>query len=245
MAEDSDENSGKVSEDRLNSHNDDVDADEGSGSKKSSSFDIKKFFKTKNSDEGPVVEGTTEDPVTEEPESKDPQKPEITEKKESPDEHHDLSFTKGFTGHAIFGDLKSHKSLILQALATLVGAVMIVYGMFLFIIPTVKVADNVMFGDESAFAVLLILLGVIVIILAFAKRLFGGTFIHNIHKEIEAAEKKINPDTAESQVNDSKSDSKSNNATSESDTKVKDASTSSSDAKNNNDKNNKDIRSED
>ncbi len=50
MAEDSDENSGKVSEDRLNSHNDDVDADEGSGSKKSSSFDIKKFFKTKNSD---------------------------------------------------------------------------------------------------------------------------------------------------------------------------------------------------
>lgn len=244
MAEDSDENSGKVSEDRLNSHNDDVDADEISGSKKSSSFDIKKFFKTKNSD-GPVVESTTEDPVTEEPESKEPQKPETTEKKESTDEHHDLSFTKGFTGHAIFGDLKSHKSLILQALATLLGAVMIVYGMFLFLSPTVKVADNVMFGDESAFAVLLILLGVIVIILAFAKRLFGGTFLHNIHKEIEAAEKKINPDTAESQGKDSKSDSKSNNATSESDTRVKDASTSSSDAKNNNDKNNKDIRSED
>jgi len=91
LAEDSDENSGKVSEDRLNSHNDDVDADEGSDSKKSSSFDIKKFFKTKNSDEESVVEDTTEDPVMEELESKNPQKPETTEKKESTDEHHDLS----------------------------------------------------------------------------------------------------------------------------------------------------------
>ena len=245
MAEDSDENSGKVSGDRLNSHNDDVDAEEVSGSKKSSSFDIKKFFKTKNSDEGPVVEGTTEDTVTEEPESKDPQKPEIAEKKESTDEHHDLSFTQGFTGHAIFGDLKSHKALILQALATLVGAVMIIYGTFLFISPTVKVADNVIFGDESAFAVLLILLGVIVIISAFAKRLFGGTFLHTIHNEIEAAEKKISPDKAESQGEDSKSDSKPDNTSSGSDTKVKDTSTSSSDAKDNNDKNNKDIRSED
>lgn len=244
MAEDSDENSGKVSEDRLNSHNE-VDTNEGSDSKKSSSFDIKKFFKTKNSDEEPVVEGTTEDPVTEESESKGPQKPEITEKNESTDEHHDLSFTQGFTGHAIFGDLKSHKSLILQAMATLLGAVMMVYGMFLFLSPTIKVADNVMFGDESAFAVLLILLGVIVIISAFAKRLFGGTFLHNIHKEIEAAEKKINPDKGESQGKDSKSDSKSDNTRSGSDTKVKDTSTSSSDAKNNNDKNNKDIRSED
>lgn len=237
MAEDSDENSGKVS-DRSNSHKDNT--DEGSGSNKSSSFDIKKFFKTKTLDEESVVEGSTEDPVTEEPESKTSQKPKINEK-ESADEHHDLSFTQGFTGHAIFGDLKPHKALIIQALATLVGAVMMLYGTFLFLSPTVKVADNVMFGDASAFAVLLVLLGVIVIVSAFAKRLFGGTFLHNIHKEIEAAEKKISPDKGEIQGKDSKSD----NTGSGSDKKVKDSSNSSSDAKDNNDKNNKDIRSED
>ncbi|KAF5086539.1 hypothetical protein [Methanobacterium aggregans] len=239
MAEDSDENSEKVSEDsdKLKSQKENIDASEGSDSK-GSSFGIKKFFKTQNLND----EEGKKDPERKTA-SEVPQKPETTEKPESSGEHHDhdLSFTQAFTGHAIFEDLKSHKTLIIRALSTLLGALLIVYGMFLFLSPTIKVADNVMFGDESAFAVLLILLGIIVIISSFAKRLFGGTFFHTIHKEIEAAEKKVVNDKTEDKGKDSKSD----NSSVGSDAHVHDPSSSTDDIKDNNDKNNKDIRSED
>jgi hypothetical protein len=53
---------------------------------------------------------------------------------------------------------------------------------------TIRVADNVIFGERAVISAFLILVGVLIIASIFASRLLEGSFLKSIHSELEVAE---------------------------------------------------------
>lgn len=120
------------------------------------------------------------------PANKDP------EDKSKKEEH---SFHIGnIFGHKAFDKLKSKKDKIVKYGALLIGVFLIIYGLVLISSSVTRVADNVIFGEKAMWSTFLILLGVLVILAAFAKTILNKTFLNKIHTQLEVAEGRTGSD---------------------------------------------------
>ena len=87
-----------------------------------------------------------------------------------------------------FSILKSNKERIMKAAALTGGAVFIIYGLITITSSVTQVADNVIFGEKAMFGAFSMLVGVLIIVAAFAQKLVSGTFLKKIHSELEVIE---------------------------------------------------------
>lgn len=86
--------------------------------------------------------------------------------------------------------LKTKKNEIIKIIATLVGIILIVFGLITSLGAVIQVSSNVIFGERAMFSAFLILLGFLILAAVFARRLLEVTFLKNIHNELEIAEGK-------------------------------------------------------
>jgi hypothetical protein len=87
-----------------------------------------------------------------------------------------------------FRNLISKKTLIMEVAATVIGAALIIYGVINSFVSVDKVADNVVFGERAMISVFFILIGVLLMAAAFARKLLSTSFLNKIHSELEVAE---------------------------------------------------------
>jgi hypothetical protein len=104
-------------------------------------------------------------------------------------------------------DLSSmkNKDKIFKGAALIIGGLLILYGLVIISASVTKVADNVIFGEEATLAAFLMLLGVLIIVAAFAQRIWDKTFLKKLPSELDVNEKEsnINPKKVEDE-NDNK-----------------------------------------
>lgn len=112
----------------------------------------------------------------------------------------------GIFSHKTIESLKSKKDKILRYGALLIGILLIIYGLVLITGSVTRVADNVIFGEKAMLSTFLILLGVLIIVAAYAKTILNKTFLNKIHNQLEVAEgrNKSDKDSKKEDVNDNK-----------------------------------------
>jgi hypothetical protein len=101
-----------------------------------------------------------------------------------------------------FVSLKTKKDKIIKVAAILIGGMLILYGFVLITASVTKVADNVIFGEKAMLSTFLILLGVLIIVAAYAQRILNRTFLNKIHTELEVAEGRSESDDGSKKVED-------------------------------------------
>lgn len=97
-------------------------------------------------------------------------------------------------GHKAVDKLKAKKDKFVKYGALLIGVLLIIYGIVLISQSVIKVADNVIFGEKAMYSTFLILLGVLIILAAFAKTILNKTFLNKIHTQLEVAEGRTGSD---------------------------------------------------
>ncbi len=102
-------------------------------------------------------------------------------------EDHAFHFTD-LIGQDSLKSLKTRKDRIIKGTAIFIGGLLILYGLILISASVTRVADNVIFGEKAMLSTFLILLGVLIIVAAYAQRILNRTFLNKIHTELEVAE---------------------------------------------------------
>ena len=125
-----------------------------------------------------------------------------TSQKNVKSEDHDFNITDILSGHDSINSLKNKKDKIIKATAILFGGFLIVYGLILISASVTKVADNVIFGEGATLSAFLILLGILIIVAAFAQSILNKTFLNKIHTELEVAEGRSESDDGSKKVKD-------------------------------------------
>ena len=103
-------------------------------------------------------------------------------------EAHDFHFSQELMKFNFYRKLQSDKEQVLQISGGIVGAIFIIAGILYLLGSTIRVADNVIFGERAVISAFLILVGVLIIAGIFASRLVEGSFLKSIHSELEVAE---------------------------------------------------------
>ena len=137
--------------------------------------------------------------------NKSPYNPEKSKKETS--EMHDKSEDQEIHFSGIFGEkfistLKTNKDKIIKGSAILVGGFLILYGLVLISASTQKVASNVIFGEDATLDAFLILVGVLIVVAAFAQTIMEKTALKKINSELEVAEGRSESDDSSKKVKD-------------------------------------------
>ncbi len=103
-------------------------------------------------------------------------------------ESHEFHFSQELMKFKFYRKLKSNKEQVIQISGGLIGAIFIIAGIVYLLGSTIRVADNVIFGERAVISAFLILVGVLIIASIFASRLLEGSFLKSIHSELEVAE---------------------------------------------------------
>jgi hypothetical protein len=103
-------------------------------------------------------------------------------------EAHDFHFSQELMKFNLYRKLRSNKEQVIQIGGGIIGAIFIIAGILYLLGSTVRVADNVIFGERAVISAFLILVGVLIIAGIFASRLLEGSFLKSIHSELEVAE---------------------------------------------------------
>jgi hypothetical protein len=90
--------------------------------------------------------------------------------------------------------INNKRDRIIKVVALLIGGLLILYGLVIISASVTKVADNVIFGEEATLAVFLMLLGVLIIVAAFAQRILDKTFLSKINTELDVTEERSKSD---------------------------------------------------
>lgn len=106
----------------------------------------------------------------------------------SSSESHDFHFSQELMKFNFYRKLQSNKEQVIRISGGIIGAIFIIAGILYIFGSAVRVADNVIFGERAVISAFLILLGVLIIAGIFARRLLEGSFLKNIHSELEVAE---------------------------------------------------------
>jgi hypothetical protein len=95
--------------------------------------------------------------------------------------------------------IKTNRDKITKGSAIVFGGFLILYGLVLVSASVTKVADNVIFGEDATADAFLILLGVLIIVAAFAQSILDKTSLSKISSELE-----VNEENSESDDNSKK-----------------------------------------
>jgi ABC-type bacteriocin/lantibiotic exporter with double-glycine peptidase domain len=117
-------------------------------------------------------------------------------KEETSQEHVDDNtfHIPGLSEHNFINLINNKRDRIIKVVALLIGGLLILYGLVIISASVTKVADNVIFGEEATLAVFLMLLGVLIIVAAFAQRILDKTFLSEINTELEVTEERSKSD---------------------------------------------------
>ncbi len=161
--------------------------------------DIKKFTNTDDFNlEKPEVKGKKSN--SEKPKSSyKPKK--STSKDHDNGEDHKFNFSDLF-GENFVNKIKTNKDKIIKGSAILAGGFLIVYGLVLISASTEKVASNVIFGEDATLDAFLILLGVLIIVAAYAQTILEKTSLNKINIELEVDERRSESDDSSKKVKD-------------------------------------------
>ena len=117
---------------------------------------------------------------------------------ESSSEAHDFHLSQELMKFNFYRKLQSNKQKAIRISGGIIGAIFIIAGILYIFGSPVRVEDNVVYGERAVISAFLMLLGVLVIAGIFARRLLEGSFLKNIHSELEVAE---DPDSEENPKN--------------------------------------------
>ncbi len=95
--------------------------------------------------------------------------------------------------------IKTNRDKITKGIAIVVGGFLILYGLVMISASVTKVADNVIFGEDATADAFLMLLGVLIIVAAFAQSILDKTSLSKISSELE-----VNEENSESDDNSKK-----------------------------------------
>jgi len=117
-------------------------------------------------------------------------------KEETSQEHVDDNtfHIPGLSEHNFINLINNKRDRIIKVVALLIGGLLILYGLVIISASVTKVADNVIFGEEATLAVFLMLLGVLIIVAAFAQRILDKTFLSKINTELDVTEERSKSD---------------------------------------------------
>ena len=169
---------------------------------------IKKFTIADNLDPEIMASKKTEDKDSEiskkssKAYSNNSNKKDVTSQKNVKSEDHDFNITDILNGHDSIDSLKNKKDKIIKVAAILIGGFLIIYGLILTFASVTKVADNVIFGEGATLSAFLILLGILIIVAAFAQSILNKTFLNKIHTELEVAEGRSESEDGSKKVKD-------------------------------------------
>ena len=90
--------------------------------------------------------------------------------------------------------LKTNRNKITKGTAIVVGGFLILYGLVMVSASVTKVADNVIFGEDATADAFLMLLGVLIIVAAFAQSIMDKTSLSKISSELEVNEENSDSD---------------------------------------------------
>jgi len=121
------------------------------------------------------------------PRKEEPHRGEDKEKNKD-SEAHEFHFSQELMKFNFYRKLRSNKEQVIQIGGGIIGAIFIIAGIIYLLGSTIRVADNVIFGERAVISAFLILVGVLIIAGIFASRLLEGSFLKNIHSELEVAE---------------------------------------------------------
>ena len=171
----------------------------------------------KNSDDQSMDEKISEDKSSENTESSTEQKTENSVKNENQSDKQDISGEHGTNEdsayhyplkleHDFIKKLKTNRDKITKGSALVVGGFLILYGLVLVSASVTKVADNVIFGEDATADAFLMLLGVLIIVAAFAQSIMDKTSLGKIGSELE-----VNNESSEADDNSKKDKENDNN----------------------------------
>jgi hypothetical protein len=112
----------------------------------------------------------------------------------SSSEAHDFHLSQELMKFNFYRKLQSNKEQVIRISGGIIGAIFIIAGILYLLGSGVRVADNVVYGERAVISAFLILVGVLIIAGIFARRFLEGSFLKNIHSELEVAE---DPDSEE------------------------------------------------
>jgi hypothetical protein len=214
LKEDSQKDTDKVTKTILDSENQELTKDENKSLKSgvSSISEVISSLKKFSTAEDLIPEKSSEksDPGTSK-KTKSPNNQESSKyDKDANSKVHDSTEDHSFHVADIIGQdylesIKTKKDRILKVAAILIGGILILYGLILISASVTKVADNVIFGEKAMLSTFLILLGVLIIVAAYAQRILNRTFLNKIHTELEVAEGKSDSDDVSKKVQDENS----------------------------------------
>lgn len=105
-------------------------------------------------------------------------------------ESHEFHLSQELMKFNFYRKFRSNKEQVIRIGGGVIGAIFIIAGIVYLLGSTIRVADNVIFGERAVISAFLILVGVLIIAGIFASRLLEGSFLKNIHSELEVAEDK-------------------------------------------------------
>ena len=108
--------------------------------------------------------------------------------------------------HGFIKKIKTNRDKITKGTALVIGGFLILYGLVLVSASVITVASNVIFGEDATADAFLILLGVLIIVAAFAQSIMDKTSLGKIGSELEVNEESSKSDDNSEKVkeNDNK-----------------------------------------
>jgi hypothetical protein len=107
--------------------------------------------------------------------------------------------------HNLIKKIKINRDKITKGSALIIGVLLILYGLILVSGSVTNVASNVIFGEDATVDAFLMLLGVLIIVAAFAQSIMDKTSLSKISSELEINEKSSESDDNSNEVkNDNK-----------------------------------------
>ena len=103
-------------------------------------------------------------------------------------ESHEFHLSQEFMKFKTYRYLHSNKEQIIRIIGGLIGVLFIIAGVLYLFGGSIRVADNVIYGERAVLSAFSILIGILIIAGFFGSRLLAGTFLKKIHSELEEVE---------------------------------------------------------
>lgn len=106
----------------------------------------------------------------------------------APSESHEFHLIQEFMKFKSYRYLHSNKEQIIRIGGGLIGVLFIIAGVLYLFGGSIRLADNVIYGERAVLSAFSILIGILIIAGFFGRRLLAVTFLKKIHSELEEVE---------------------------------------------------------
>jgi hypothetical protein len=108
--------------------------------------------------------------------------------KKDSSESDEFHLSDEFMKFKLFRNLRSNKEKVIQITGGIFGVLFIIAGIVYMLGSSVRVADNVVYGERAVISAFSILIGILIIAGFFGRQILAKTFLKEVHKELEEVE---------------------------------------------------------